>query len=145
MPNEGEERGGEGAQRDKRSATTRARASAQVDDQASHQGLGIHEAHFYSSLEPRTNRRSLRGTRPIHLPVAVERTTLRLPSAVVRVQGNACHNLVNSCCRYAETAPGILDRPDPRCFHRRMKRQDLTRRRHVDLARVSSSCCRHRA
>ncbi|MFH9001935.1 putative leader peptide [Streptomyces afghaniensis] len=23
-----------------------------------------------------------------------------------------------------------------------MKRQDLTRRRHVDLARVSSSCCR---
>ncbi|WP_369122764.1 MULTISPECIES: putative leader peptide [Streptomyces] len=25
-----------------------------------------------------------------------------------------------------------------------MKRQDLTRRRHVDLARVSSSCCRHR-
>ncbi|MFI2374759.1 putative leader peptide [Streptomyces sp. NPDC018964] len=22
-----------------------------------------------------------------------------------------------------------------------MKRQDLTRRRHVDLARVSSSCC----
>ncbi|WP_428999942.1 putative leader peptide [Streptomyces cyaneogriseus] len=26
-----------------------------------------------------------------------------------------------------------------------MKRQDLTRRRHVDLARVSSSGCRHRA
>ncbi|MEU0585168.1 MULTISPECIES: putative leader peptide [Streptomyces] len=26
-----------------------------------------------------------------------------------------------------------------------MKRQDLTRRRHVDLARVSSSCCRCRA
>ncbi|MET9334966.1 putative leader peptide [Streptomyces cellulosae] len=26
-----------------------------------------------------------------------------------------------------------------------MKRQDLTRRRHVDLARVSSSCCRPRA
>ncbi|MER6294373.1 putative leader peptide [Streptomyces althioticus] len=26
-----------------------------------------------------------------------------------------------------------------------MKRQDLTRRRHVDLARVSSSCCRTRA
>ncbi|MFJ5779177.1 putative leader peptide [Streptomyces sp. NPDC093094] len=26
-----------------------------------------------------------------------------------------------------------------------MKRQDLTRRRHVDLARVSSSCCRHHA
>ncbi|MER5936754.1 MULTISPECIES: putative leader peptide [unclassified Streptomyces] len=25
-----------------------------------------------------------------------------------------------------------------------MKRQDLTRRRHVDLARVSSSCCRCR-
>ncbi|WP_374206451.1 putative leader peptide [Streptomyces sp. WAC04114] len=25
-----------------------------------------------------------------------------------------------------------------------MKRQDLTRRRHVDLARVSSSCCRSR-
>ncbi|MFD8525057.1 putative leader peptide [Streptomyces capillispiralis] len=23
-----------------------------------------------------------------------------------------------------------------------MKRQELTRRRHVDLARVSSSCCR---
>ncbi|MFC9132214.1 putative leader peptide [Streptomyces sp. NPDC057099] len=23
-----------------------------------------------------------------------------------------------------------------------MKRQDLTQRRHVDLARVSSSCCR---
>ncbi|WP_373432313.1 putative leader peptide [Streptomyces afghaniensis] len=26
-----------------------------------------------------------------------------------------------------------------------MKRQDLTRRRHVDLARVSSSCCRCQA
>ncbi|MER7709999.1 putative leader peptide [Streptomyces werraensis] len=26
-----------------------------------------------------------------------------------------------------------------------MKRQDLTRRRHVDLARVSSSCCRRHA
>ncbi|MEU4486942.1 putative leader peptide [Streptomyces violaceus] len=25
-----------------------------------------------------------------------------------------------------------------------MKRQDLTQRRHVDLARVSSSCCRSR-
>ncbi|MEU0284308.1 putative leader peptide [Streptomyces sp. NPDC005908] len=25
-----------------------------------------------------------------------------------------------------------------------MKRQELTRRRHVDLARVSSSCCRTR-
>ncbi|MFC8142447.1 MULTISPECIES: putative leader peptide [Streptomyces] len=25
-----------------------------------------------------------------------------------------------------------------------MKRQDLTQRRHVDLARVSSSCCRRR-
>ncbi|MFI0507489.1 putative leader peptide [Streptomyces albogriseolus] len=25
-----------------------------------------------------------------------------------------------------------------------MKRHDLTRRRHVDLARVSSSCCRCR-
>ncbi|MER6687313.1 MULTISPECIES: putative leader peptide [Streptomyces] len=25
-----------------------------------------------------------------------------------------------------------------------MKRQDLTRRRHVDLARVSSACCRCR-
>lgn len=40
------------------------------------------------------------------------RTTAGLPIAADRVQGNPCHNLVNSCSQHAESAPGILDRPD---------------------------------